>query len=481
MGHIHSVYDTDTHFKIDATTRVVKNSPETKVMIVQHDHNSERFTFEIPRYVDGHDMSTCNVVQVHYINTDATGKGVYNKGIYEVEDLQISPDDDNVVICSWLISGNATQYVGKLSFIIRFACTTGEVVDYAWNTATHSNVHISSGINNGDEIVEEYVDILEQWREELLASGGVTDEQIAQAVEDYMEEHPVAPGSGGNVDLTGVVKSVNGQTPDETGNVEIETSGGSGLSRTAKTLLITILRNGVYTGDQSQNIDTLETVLGSSGDSSGGGEDEPTGCAIVYSLTNVISSNRESIVTNGGGYNTTLTAEYGYTLKTVAVKMGGVDVTDAVYANGVISIPSVTGIVVITATAIGKYRWIGGKTATGTYRIEVNANRAIYVSIEGDVAVSDVSGSPNSYYPVPVPAGATQITIESDGYCCSCNQLKLVNGAWTKIADTGWMALGGGTATLAEGTEAIICVAKYGTTGSTAIASMPDTVTVEFS
>ena len=34
--------------------------------------------------------------------------------------------------------------------------------------------------------------------------------------------------SGGNVDLTGVVKSVNGQTPDENGNVQIAVSGGSG-------------------------------------------------------------------------------------------------------------------------------------------------------------------------------------------------------------------------------------------------------------
>lgn len=32
------------------------------------------------------------------------------------------------------------------------------------------------------------------------------------------------PDYGGNVDLTGVVKSVNGQTPDESGNVEIETN-----------------------------------------------------------------------------------------------------------------------------------------------------------------------------------------------------------------------------------------------------------------
>lgn len=46
-----------------------------------------------------------------------------------------------------------------------------------------------------------------------------TDEQIARAVEDYMEEHPVEVPEP---DLTGVVKSVNGIAPDENGNVEID-------------------------------------------------------------------------------------------------------------------------------------------------------------------------------------------------------------------------------------------------------------------
>lgn len=54
--------------------------------------------------------------------------------------------------------------------------------------------------------------------------GSVSNEQIAQAVEDYMAEHPVEVPE---VDLTGVVKSVNGKTPDENGNVEIAVSGSS--------------------------------------------------------------------------------------------------------------------------------------------------------------------------------------------------------------------------------------------------------------
>lgn len=45
--------------------------------------------------------------------------------------------------------------------------------------------------------------------------------------------------------------------------------GGTGLTDTARALLITILRNGVFTSDQSANITALEAAL------AGGGEDEP--------------------------------------------------------------------------------------------------------------------------------------------------------------------------------------------------------------
>jgi hypothetical protein len=139
-------------------------------------------------------MSTCNVVQIHYINTDSAHTNGNHSGIYEVDDLQISPEDENIVICSWLISGNATQSVGKLSFIVRFVCISEGNVDYVWNTAVHSNVFISAGINNSEAVVEEYADVLEQWRNELIESGGVSDERIESAVEAYMAENPVSGG-----------------------------------------------------------------------------------------------------------------------------------------------------------------------------------------------------------------------------------------------------------------------------------------------
>ena len=51
----------------------------------------------------------------------------------------------------------------------------------------------------------------------------------------------------------------------------------------------------------------------------------------------------------GGTYNATITAEDGYTLDSITCTMGGVEQT---VTGGVINISSVTGDIVITATAI---------------------------------------------------------------------------------------------------------------------------------
>ena len=157
--HIHNVVDTDKHYIIDGVTRTITNINETKRELVQHDHNSERFTFEIPRFVDSHDFTECNEVQVHYVNVDKYEK-VKSSGIYTVDDLGVMADDEETVMLSWLISGNATEAVGTLNFSIRFVCVTDGRVDYAWNTTEFKGITILPSINNTDEIIEQNEDVL---------------------------------------------------------------------------------------------------------------------------------------------------------------------------------------------------------------------------------------------------------------------------------------------------------------------------------
>ena len=73
---------------------------------------------------------------------------------------------------------------------------------------------------------------------------------------------------------------------------------------------------------------------------------------IIAELVNVTSNNGAASVEENESYTATLTAADGYEISAVTVLMGGVDVTNTVYANGIISIPAVTGTVIITATAV---------------------------------------------------------------------------------------------------------------------------------
>lgn len=83
----------------------------------------------------------------------------------------------------------------------------------------------------------------------------------------------------------------------------------------------------------------------------GSGSTGTVNYAVVQNLINAISSNAQATVTGGSSFSTTLTANSGYELGDVTVTMGGLDVTSSVYSSGQITISSVTGNIVITATA----------------------------------------------------------------------------------------------------------------------------------
>lgn len=169
MAGRHNIQDTDPHFKIDGKTRTITNVSDIKISLMQGDHNSERFTFELPRHIDSHDMSECNVCQIHYLNIGSISREK-NPGIYEVTDLKVKEDDPETITLSWLISGNATKLVGNLNFVIRFICSKDNEIEYIWNTAVHNGITVSTSIYNSQEIVTEYADILEEWRQKLFST-----------------------------------------------------------------------------------------------------------------------------------------------------------------------------------------------------------------------------------------------------------------------------------------------------------------------
>lgn len=132
------------------------------------------------------------------------------------------------------------------------------------------------------------------------------------------------------------VQTVNGIAPDENGNVQVE----GGIGNTEKDLILALLRASVYTKDMRAAIADLTALWSVS-------------YAVTYNISGVNADVTPGLVVANESYNCTLTAAGGHTLTgaTVKITMGGVDITSAAYNNGVISIPVVTGDVVISVEA----------------------------------------------------------------------------------------------------------------------------------
>lgn len=127
---------------------------------------------------------------------------------------------------------------------------------------------------------------------------------------------------------------------------------------------------------------------------------------VSYALTNVTSSSSEATIKSGEAYTTTLSVADNYTIKSVTVTMGGVNITSTAYSNGSISISEVTGDVVITAVATG---------FTNQIPISIDSTGAIYngTGYKAGYRLSTSSGNESAASGmtvtgfIPVPRSAT--------------------------------------------------------------------------
>lgn len=159
LTHSHAVIDDDRHFLIDPDTKQITPA-QSDVKIAQHSKNSERLTFEIPSVtVEGHDMTKCNQVAIHFRNVDAR-TGQESIGIYMVPADDIVTDGANEVTVSWLVDDDATVYAGGLVFSIHFICTENGAVVYDFPTLTYTGLTVGETVWNSEVIARKYPDII---------------------------------------------------------------------------------------------------------------------------------------------------------------------------------------------------------------------------------------------------------------------------------------------------------------------------------
>ena len=116
--------------------------------------------------------------------------------------------------------------------------------------------------------------------------------------------------------------------------------------------------DGIISDDTFTHIETylpLSDLAGASiswvEDSNAGGSVEEGTYTITNNLTNCTTNNNTNSVNANSSYSATISANSGYTLGSITVTMGGNNITSSAVSGSRISINSVTGNVVITASA----------------------------------------------------------------------------------------------------------------------------------
>lgn len=277
MAHMHTIEDHDKHFIIDPITKKIQPENPEKNKLVRYDHNSERYSFEMDRILEGHDMSLCDIVQIHYINI-SSNKQKKNEDIYDVNDLGLLSGNEDRIVFTWLVSRNATMLDGILTFAIRFACSNGDSIDYELHTEIFSSISISNTIiNNGQAIVEEYSDILNQWKNELFGVEGMIYTAKRESLEAIDKKRDDALN-----DITQVknqsTKSVMDEGTKQIQNIEAVIDG-IAQDTTAREIL----------SKENQSVKFLETIAlaaGKAGSLNGFGLEKGLNDSVVISYTN---------------------------------------------------------------------------------------------------------------------------------------------------------------------------------------------------
>lgn len=185
------VTDSDTVFIIDPITRKIEATSD-KLQLMQYDHDSEMYTFQVPRFIEGYDVSLCNKIEILYSNIDRKTKESFDD-IYQITDVSV---DEELVTFEWLVSGFATRFAGSLNFLIRFAFAEEDsTYSYLWHTDIFKGITILEGMNNSEAIVKQNPDIIDALQKDVVDLQ-VTDENILEFLVESSIIHPAYSEDG---------------------------------------------------------------------------------------------------------------------------------------------------------------------------------------------------------------------------------------------------------------------------------------------
>lgn len=245
---------------INPETRTINVPDSEKLFGARQDMGVERKHFKCPRIVgDNIDLSEHRIF-VNYVPSKQDGFYDPKEKVqgYWCEDLTVEGD---YITFSWELSENAMKKAGYIAFAV-YAKTIDEYGNL--RTKWHTTIAIGNVLDtlpDGEEWVTVYPDIVMQLLERMdeIEKKASPEALLDRTLKDSTKAAPA---------------DIVGKLSEEIADLK-ENGTGTGLSTEAKDLLITILKNAVYSTNQGNNIILLENAL-ATGSNDSGGEDSGT-------------------------------------------------------------------------------------------------------------------------------------------------------------------------------------------------------------
>lgn len=164
---------------IDSDLRTIEIPGTVKNLGVESDDDVHRLYFQMPKTYGEFDLSEFDI-RINYKNSNVGD-------VYAVEDKTVEGD---VITFSWLVGRNAVRTKGATQFIVCLKKSDASgVVQQEFNT-TVASLNVLEGLEITEQVVQENTDIIEQILKKIDGLTSISPEDIANAVEEYMEKNP---------------------------------------------------------------------------------------------------------------------------------------------------------------------------------------------------------------------------------------------------------------------------------------------------
>lgn len=166
--------EVDRTLVIDGDLRTIIIPSTVKNLGVESDDEVLRLHFRMPGTYCGISLSAFKI-RINYMNAKSEGD------IYEVTDAK--KQQDGTIEFSWLVGRHAVTVKGNVTFNVCLKDTdsTGKVLR-EFNT-TIASLPVLQGLETGEQAIQKYNDIFEQWKSMLFGVGDTEEGKILAASE----------------------------------------------------------------------------------------------------------------------------------------------------------------------------------------------------------------------------------------------------------------------------------------------------------